>query len=167
SRPFLFSFFFPSPAPPPPLPSFPTRRSSDLSAMTAACSPTSQEPRAQWAAPPPGRRTGAISTTTDCWTSSWPTSRADRASCWPRSEEHTSELQSLTNLVCRLLLEKKKQDTHPPRGGVGSGRGNLSVPHRTPHRPAALHHVRLTSAHRVRPAGLAPRHYPEARRQTV
>src|SRR5258706_3683027 len=30
-----------------------------------------------------------------------------------RSEEHTSELQSLTNLVCRLLLEKKKQmDTH-------------------------------------------------------
>src|SRR3989339_17955 len=32
-------------------------------------------------------------------------------SCWSsdvcRSEEHTSELQSLTNLVCRLLLEKK------------------------------------------------------------
>src|SRR5262249_61891173 len=27
-----------------------------------------------------------------------------------RSEEHTSELQSLTNLVCRLLLEKKKPD---------------------------------------------------------
>src|SRR5437016_10338893 len=27
-----------------------------------------------------------------------------------RSEEHTSELQSLTNLVCRLLLEKKKYD---------------------------------------------------------
>src|ERR1019366_10583805 len=26
-----------------------------------------------------------------------------------KSEEHTSELQSLTNLVCRLLLEKKKQ----------------------------------------------------------
>src|SRR5262249_57321657 len=29
-------------------------------------------------------------------------------SSMPRSEEHTSELQSLTNLVCRLLLEKKK-----------------------------------------------------------
>src|SRR5262249_61984897 len=30
-----------------------------------------------------------------------------------RSEEHTSELQSLTNLVCRLLLEKKKkQEPH-------------------------------------------------------
>src|SRR3989475_7395691 len=28
----------------------------------------------------------------------------------PRSEEHTSELQSQSNLVCRLLLEKKKQD---------------------------------------------------------
>src|SRR5690606_41778771 len=28
----------------------------------------------------------------------------------PRSEEHTSELQSRENLVCRLLLEKKKKD---------------------------------------------------------
>src|SRR2546430_6599472 len=28
-----------------------------------------------------------------------------------RSEEHTSELQSQSNLVCRLLLEKKKEDT--------------------------------------------------------
>src|SRR5262249_23065695 len=30
-----------------------------------------------------------------------------------RSEEHTSELQSLTNLVCRLLLEKKKNKVVP------------------------------------------------------
>src|SRR2546430_15661495 len=32
---------------------------------------------------------------------------------WPlhRSEEHTSELQSQSNLVCRLLLEKKKNTT--------------------------------------------------------
>src|SRR5690242_21442583 len=29
-----------------------------------------------------------------------------------RSEEHTSELQSHVNLVCRLLLEKKKQISH-------------------------------------------------------
>src|SRR2546430_7657454 len=29
-----------------------------------------------------------------------------------RSEEHTSELQSQSNLVCRLLLEKKKNNTH-------------------------------------------------------
>src|SRR5690606_39621491 len=45
----------------------------------------------------------------------WCTSRRDRAPtpwwCAPagaRSEEHTSELQSRENLVCRLLLEKKK-----------------------------------------------------------
>src|SRR6266480_8007076 len=31
-----------------------------------------------------------------------------------RSEEHTSELQSHVNLVCRLLLEKKKRDTIIP-----------------------------------------------------
>src|SRR2546430_8724162 len=30
----------------------------------------------------------------------------------PRSEEHTSELQSQSNLVCRLLLEKKKKKKH-------------------------------------------------------
>src|SRR5690606_19987592 len=32
-----------------------------------------------------------------------------------RSEEHTSELQSRENLVCRLLLEKKKPTPRPPR----------------------------------------------------
>src|SRR6266704_5084838 len=31
---------------------------------------------------------------------------------WGRSEEHTSELQSRFDLVCRLLLEKKIQNTH-------------------------------------------------------
>src|SRR5206468_7537858 len=31
-----------------------------------------------------------------------------------RSEEHTSELQSRSDLVCRLLLEKKKKSTHKP-----------------------------------------------------
>src|SRR2546427_4514541 len=31
-----------------------------------------------------------------------------------RSEEHTSELQSQSNLVCRLLLEKKKKTKHAP-----------------------------------------------------
>src|SRR2546425_1965181 len=35
------------------------------------------------------------------------------AKSWPmRSEEHTSELQSLAYLVCRLLLEKKKKKKH-------------------------------------------------------
>src|SRR2546427_5862793 len=32
-----------------------------------------------------------------------------------RSEEHTSELQSQSNLVCRLLLEKKKKTTTKPK----------------------------------------------------
>src|SRR5256886_11810065 len=32
----------------------------------------------------------------------------------PRSEEHTSELQSQSNLVCRLLLEKKKNKAFLP-----------------------------------------------------
>src|SRR5438270_9467547 len=32
-----------------------------------------------------------------------------------RSEEHTSELQSQSNLVCRLLLEKKKQKPQPKK----------------------------------------------------
>src|SRR5256885_14729891 len=36
-----------------------------------------------------------------------------RSSQAPRSEEHTSELQSPCNLVCRLLLEKKKKTTIP------------------------------------------------------
>src|SRR5450432_972210 len=35
----------------------------------------------------------------------------------PRSEEHTSELQSRSDLVCRLLLEKKKHSSATPRGG--------------------------------------------------
>src|SRR2546425_8107516 len=57
-----------------------------------------------------------------------PTTRAP-AEEWKqeqRSEEHTSELQSLAYLVCRLLLEKKKkrrreQQPHPPTfHGIGS-----------------------------------------------
>src|SRR2546426_5142009 len=47
-----------------------------------------------------------------------------------RSEEHTSELQSPCNLVCRLLLEKKKKNTkerydHPTRD-VSSGHHNAA-----------------------------------------
>src|SRR2546426_1223275 len=40
--------------------------------------------------------------------------RQDAREQWQRSEEHTSELQSPCNLVCRLLLEKKKEipDSH-------------------------------------------------------
>src|SRR5476649_965140 len=35
---------------------------------------------------------------------------------WPRSEEHTSELQSHSDLVCRLLLEKKKRPSMDKNG---------------------------------------------------
>src|SRR5690554_7167832 len=37
----------------------------------------------------------------------------DQQSHHPRSEEHTSELQSRPHLVCRLLLEKKKKKRYP------------------------------------------------------
>src|SRR2546426_12813978 len=42
------------------------------------------------------------------WTDTW-VQRAGQWRCVARSEEHTSELQSPCNLVCRLLLEKKKK----------------------------------------------------------
>src|SRR5688572_17847554 len=45
-----------------------------------------------------------------------------------RSEEHTSELQSQSNLVCRLLLEKKKDvDPQHRRREGGDGRGRARV----------------------------------------
>src|SRR3712207_6873954 len=47
----------------------------------------------------------------------------------PRSEEHTSELQSRQYLVCRLLLEKKKNPTIPP---------DALTPTRHVHPPASL-----------------------------
>src|SRR2546430_8459098 len=42
----------------------------------------------------------------------------------PRLEEHTSELQSQSNLVCRLLLEKKKKkkNTYPHRRNIHTSR---------------------------------------------
>src|SRR2546430_10007167 len=58
-----------------------------------------------------------------------------------RSEEHTSELQSQSNLVCRLLLEKKKKNFKfvPPNGAT---------------RPMSLYFVRMVpkplSSHRLR-----------------
>src|SRR5690606_40764618 len=57
-----------------------------------------------------------------CSANRWTTSNSTRSTPWcliprapepkRRSEEHTSELQSRENLVCRLLLEKKKKKTH-------------------------------------------------------
>src|SRR5688572_31045245 len=47
-----------------------------------------------------------------------------------RSEEHTSELQSQSNLVCRLLLEKKKSPTQSSRPTLG--RSSCVLPHSRP-----------------------------------
>src|SRR5688572_32159042 len=41
-----------------------------------------------------------------------------RRMCCSRSEEHTSELQSQSNLVCRLLLEKKKPHSKRRRAAL-------------------------------------------------
>src|ERR1022692_580351 len=45
-----------------------------------------------------------------------------------RSEEHTSELQSPCNLVCRLLLEKKKKRQLLPSVAAPAGGGDLQHP---------------------------------------
>src|SRR5437773_8215960 len=53
----------------------------------------------------------------------------------PRSEEHTSELQSHHDLVCRLLLEKKKKTAR----SAGAGEEHTDVgPHRDRDAPAAI-----------------------------
>src|SRR2546430_8084295 len=66
-------------------------------------------------APPPSRCNCDRRPTSRCPSvPPWRTTRAD-SSTSPRdvrSEEHTSELQSQSNLVCRLLLEKKKKIPH-------------------------------------------------------
>src|SRR5690348_17906701 len=61
------------------------------------------------------RRSRVVSSATPVTTfrpARWPCAAASAASSMPttskRSEEHTSELQSPVHLVCRLLLEKKK-----------------------------------------------------------
>src|SRR5438046_6661233 len=94
--PLLSSFCSPHVGHPVHLHSFPTRRSSDLF-VTAYV---------QSVPPPVPPRTHGKRHLQAC---SNPGRPIAKGSAHKRSEEHTSELQSLTNLVCRLLLEKKKQ----------------------------------------------------------
>src|SRR2546421_2841077 len=47
-----------------------------------------------------------------------------------RSEEHTSELQSRSDLVCRLLLEKKKKKSNKTYIEYTNEQRNTQVPHR-------------------------------------
>src|SRR5437868_9603344 len=90
----LSMFFFHCSGDHPYLHSFPTRRSSDLhtGSREAGSSPCRACARL------PGAGTAARAT---C--------HAPVIPGWVRSEEHTSELQSRFDLVCRLLLEKKKR----------------------------------------------------------
>src|SRR5438270_4451836 len=102
----LYCASFSASCPPRDLHSFPTRRSSDLDAEVV-------EAPVLLAPPPAPPVSGEIG-------KGRPTRPHDHR-CQPavgeptervaRSEEHTSELQSQSNLVCRLLLEKKNHTT--------------------------------------------------------
>src|SRR5256886_7335034 len=77
-----------------------------------------------------------------------------------RSEEHTSELQSQSNLVCRLLLEKKKAEaghvSHPTRSPAPTRSINAADLHTTmcSPRPADTHHpIRTQLVDEGRPTG--------------
>src|SRR5436190_7625127 len=90
---------------------FPTRRSSDLSAEVAPA----KARRNSGPSESPRRASSAVAASRTA-KSSDPRSPSHCRTCSAvaagRSEEHTSELQSHSDLVCRLLLEKKKKQ-HP------------------------------------------------------
>src|SRR5205814_10698864 len=95
-----------------PLHSFPTRRSSDLTTTTTASllppsGPPQSGPSRLWTVDVAGGKPTRIEGFEGA---AEPTVSPDgtRIAFGRRSEEHTSELQSLRHLVCRLLLEKKK-----------------------------------------------------------
>src|SRR5207244_12861134 len=86
------------------LPPLPTRRSSDLSPGPVAAA------FAVSASAPMEARHGSLRSSNRAQS---PSHGFAGNSCGRRSEEHTSELQSPDHLVCRLLLEKKKQNHTP------------------------------------------------------
>src|SRR5262249_58930127 len=102
-----------SPAPPRAPPSFPTRRSSDLAPRPRLpVQPAQQIPAAaadvdNVGGPVRGPRGVGQHVPGEQPAGPGEPAVDDRQLPEGRSEEHTSELQSLTNLVCRLLLEKK------------------------------------------------------------
>src|SRR2546430_13526942 len=69
----------------------------------------------------------------------------------PRSEEHTSELQSQSNLVCRLLLEKKKKIQKQTNRYRQQTRYNIDLQHRphTKRTPCDGVHTRLRTDVRI------------------
>src|SRR5690606_41601168 len=94
------------------LPSFPTRRSSDLGSATQPftlpriCSISSRT-SARSAHLCPSASISSLRSLPPLSVSSVRVSETTSTAILSRSEEHTSELQSRENLVCRLLLEKK------------------------------------------------------------
>src|SRR5262245_63819967 len=88
--------------------SFPTRRSSDLSSKR--CSSPCRGP---------GCREATVTMTarnrSERPRAGYP---GEHRTTHVRSEEHTSELQSLRHLVCRLLLEKKKKKRKAPKSYI-------------------------------------------------
>src|SRR5437016_6648152 len=82
----------------------------------------------------------ATKATTGSASSPPPALRSPSASA-SRSEEHTSELQSLTNLVCRLLLEKKNMIEHgcerENNRSLPGGRARLAGNNRSPDRASS------------------------------
>src|SRR5690606_41854884 len=87
------------------LPPFPTRRSSDLDANHPSLE-TARCPVVPTAAQCDGALADACS---KLGSGDGPRGRPVDAAFVERSEEHTSELQSRENLVCRLLREKKRK----------------------------------------------------------
>src|SRR2546430_6650678 len=72
-----------------------------------------------------------------------------------RSEEHTSELQSQSNLVCRLLLEKKKREAQGAGASVTTRFLGLE-PQRL-HRAVREHDQNLPNLRRARHGAIPPR----------
>src|SRR5688572_31208448 len=71
------------------------------------------------------RQLGRRSTVATTTVTTAATSSASGMHRGPRTEEHTSELQSQSNLVCRLLLEKKKKKTIHNRTQTTQSVGNV------------------------------------------
>src|SRR5206468_5071540 len=87
--------------------SFPTRRSSDLASgsIMRDCCRSIGCSRSNW--PRKVCSKLFVAQTRSAWASTYQFGPCFSRGC--RSEEHTSELQSRSDLVCRLLLEKKKK----------------------------------------------------------
>src|SRR2546427_2580658 len=100
-------FFFLMIRRPPRSTPFPTRRSSDLQRRGVQPHALQRSPPSR--APTSARRANRSKRTATAMRNG----RRKTAIAAPRSEEHTSELQSQSNLVCRLLLEKKKNPSPP------------------------------------------------------